>query len=104
MSQNKRSISVTVQVAISNQYSSGSESDFARDRLAIVHSADAQTFTRLLPIITVIRSLMVVIFIILFIMDSKQKNTIYKAKKKEFGNTKLIKAMNIVATLPLKNR
>jgi len=54
--------------------------------------------------ITVIRSLMVVIFIILFIMDSKQKNTIYKAKKKEFGNTKLIKAMNIVATLPLKNR
>ena len=57
MSPNKRIIRVTTPVAIRIPYSSGSTNDFARDMLAIVQSADAHTFTRLFPIITVIRSL-----------------------------------------------
>ncbi len=57
ISQNNKSIRVTAHVAMNMPYSSGSESDLAREMLAIVQSADAHTFTRLFPIITVMRSL-----------------------------------------------
>lgn len=54
----KRSmIMVTTPVAINIPYSSGNARDLARDILAIVHSAEAATLTRLFPIITVISSL-----------------------------------------------
>jgi hypothetical protein len=57
ISPNNSMMSVTTPVAINIPYSSGSERDFASERLARVPSADAHTFTRLLPIMTVMRSL-----------------------------------------------
>jgi hypothetical protein len=57
MSPKIKMINVTTPVAISRPYSSGSERLFASEMLAIVPRAEAATFTRLFPIITVIRSL-----------------------------------------------
>lgn len=57
ISPKRRIMSVTTPVAISIPYSSGRCSSAARAILAIVPSAEAATFTRLFPIITVMRSL-----------------------------------------------
>lgn len=44
------------------------------------------------------------IFITLFIMDSRLKNTTLKEKKKEFGNTERTKDSSMRETHPLKNK
>jgi hypothetical protein len=64
ISQKRSMMSVTTPVAITIPYSSGSERDFASERLAIVPRADAATFTRLFPIITVMRRVSISDFIL----------------------------------------